>query len=268
MRYAELAAPALQALDKSEVVVLLPVGTLEQHGPHLPLSTDTDIAWGIAQQVERLRPDGPGAVLLLPALPYGVSSFPLCPPGGVRIAPRHFEGLLEDIVEGMFALGFPLAFIVNGHAGNTPHVTTVQKTVNERHDGRHLLGTTVLYLSGPRGQEALRSCGFAHGIRHGDEIETSLLLALRPETVALSEARDDPGRFQTPRYLPYDDGALKLYLPFWAESKEGVYGAPTQASATAGAQLLGEAAAEILEMIDDMRRIHRDAGRERPGRAR
>jgi creatinine amidohydrolase len=256
MRYAALSSAAFSALDKRDLVALLPVGTLEQHGPHLPLSTDTDIAAGLAAAVERLRPEGPGAILLLPAVPYGVSSYPLDPPGGIRVAPRHFEGLVEDIIEGVFAQGLRLAFIVNGHAGNTPHLTIVQKIVNERHGGRALVGTTVLYLSGPRGQQALSACGFSAGIRHADEVETSLLLALAPETVDLSAARDDEGRFRTPRYQPYDDGPLKLYLSFAAESREGVYGCPSRATAQAGAHLLAEAAQELLEMIDDMRGIY------------
>ncbi len=255
MRYDSLSHPTLRALNKAEAVALLPVGTLEQHGPHLPLSTDTAIAAGIAEAVEQLRPAGPGAIVLLPPVPYGVSTYPLDPPGGIRISPAHFEGLLLDIAEGLYQLGFPLLFLLNGHAGNTPHLTTVMKTLNERHAPRALCGTTVLYLSGPRGQAALSACGFTAGIRHADEIETSLMLALCPATVSLDQVRDDPGRFRTPRYLPYDDGPLKLYLPFTAESEEGVYGAPTRSSAAAGEHLLREAAREVLEMIDDMRAI-------------
>src|SRR5207244_226867 len=86
MLFGDLRSPALPLLDlaASEAVALLPLGTLEQHGPHLPLSTDTDIAWGLCQAVEALRPSGPGAIVLLPALPYGVSTYPLAPPGGLR----------------------------------------------------------------------------------------------------------------------------------------------------------------------------------------
>ncbi len=261
MHYASLSAAVLSRLDLRDVVALLPIGTLEQHGPHLPLYTDTAIAAGIADAVERLRPQGPGAVVLLPALPYGVSTYPLDPPGGIRVSPRHFEGLVVDIVQGLFALKFPLVFLLNGHGGNISHLTNVLKTVNERHAPAHLCGTTPLYLGGPRGQAALAAAGFPEGIRHADEVETSLMLALHPKEVHPDLAQDDLGRFRTPRYLPYDDGPLKLYLPFSAESREGVYGAPRRASVSAGERLVAEAAAEVLEMIDDMRAIHASLAR-------
>jgi len=250
--YSHWTAPEVRTAQKSGKVVLLPLGTIEQHGPHLPLDTDTRIANAIALRVAQLRPD---EVVLLPPLPYGVSSFHREPPGGIYIHPSVYEDFLLAIVESMVAHGFNAFFLLNGHGGNQSSVTNVQKIVNHRHERGVFVATTPLYLSGAKGRAALREIGFHEEVRHACEVETSLMLAIDPAVVRMDKIADDEGFYRTANFSPFDDGPLKLYLPTEMESRNGVCGNPSKATKEAGQRLLAVAAEEISDFIGEQLKI-------------
>lgn len=235
---------------KDALVALLPLGTIEQHGPHLPLDTDTQIAHAIASHTAALLPE---TVVLLPPLPYGVSMFHTDPPGGILIPPHTYEKFVIAIIESMIDHGFRMFFLLNGHGGNSSSVTNVQKIVNDRHREKDVcVGTTQLYLSGDAGRAALKDVGFAGGVRHADEIETSIMLATNPKSVRREKIADDLGRIRGNNFHPFDDGPLALYLSTDTESMSGVCGEPSKATAEIGRELLLAAAKEIADYIQEM----------------
>ncbi|MEK7516754.1 MAG: creatininase family protein [Patescibacteria group bacterium] len=247
--YSRWTADEVRTVEKSGKVALLPLGTLEQHGPHLPLDTDTRIANAIAWRVAQLVPE---TVVLLRPLEYGVSSFHREPPGGIYIHPHVYENFLLAIIESMIAHGFGAFFLLNGHGGNQSSVTNVQKIINHGHERKVFVGTTPLYLSGAKGRAALREEGFRETIGHACEIETSLMLAIDAAVVRMDKIADDEGFHRTTNFSPYDDGPLQLYLPTETESRDGVYGNPSKASPEAGGRLLAIAAEEIGDYIKEM----------------
>lgn len=247
--YSHWTADEVREAQRSGKVALLPLGTLEQHGLHLPLDTDTRIANAIAWRVAQLLPE---TVVLLRPLEYGVSSFHRQPPGGIYIHPHVYENFVENIIKSFIDLGFTTFFLLNGHGGNQSSVTNVQKIINNRHEREVFVGTTPLYLSGAKGRAALREAGFHEEVRHACEIETSLMLAIDSAVVRMDKIADCEGRYRTENFRPFDDGPLKLYLPTEMESRDGVCGNPSKATPEAGERLLTVAAEEIGDYIKEM----------------
>ena len=160
MNFGDLAYPDVPA----DAVYLLPLGATEPHGPHAPLSTDTLISVGICTRAaERL--EGEIRVLVLPALPYGVTRYGAAFPGAVSIG----EATLRSLVTEIAASVGPLV-LVNNHF-EPEQVETLRST-----------GVPLLDLTRRRNAERLTD-EFRSGSCHAGRYETSLVLADRPELV-------------------------------------------------------------------------------------
>jgi len=154
--------------------VVLPVGTVEPHGPHLPLGADTLIAEALAELVAaKLN------ALLLPAVPYGVTGSLHGYPGSVRVEPEVLEKLVYSVLESAALSGFRYALIVNGHGGNTPSLEAAAKRAWYARG----LATMVVdwwVLARERGVTQ-RLLGKEGG--HAATDETTILLAVKPHLV-------------------------------------------------------------------------------------
>jgi creatinine amidohydrolase len=202
--------------------LLLPLGSTEQHGPHLPLSTDTLVAVAVAEALADRRDD----VVLAPALPYGSSGEHAGFPGTLSIGQDALQLLLLELIRSADAFG--AVVIVSGHGGNAEPVARAVARLTD--EGRRVRAWS------PSGAVDL----------HAGRTETALLLALAPSLVRqeLAEAGD-------PR-------PLRELLPLLREggvaavSPNGVLGDPAGASANEGRSLLAalvdnlEAAVEML----------------------
>jgi creatinine amidohydrolase len=207
-----------------ESVLVVPVGSTEQHGPHLPLGTDTEVAVALAERLAAARPD----VLVAPPLPYGSAGEHAAFPGTLSIGATALELLLVELVRSADA--FAGVVLVSGHGGNAaPLSAAVARLCSE---GRTVLGWT------PR---------VPGGDAHAGRTETSLLLALAPETVRLDAA--EPGDV---RPLAAVIGALRRN-GVAAVSPNGVLGDPTGATAEEGERLLDVLAADLIATVDAWR---------------
>lgn len=208
MRLADARWPEVDAHPRELLVV--PVGSLEQHGPHLPLRTDTLVAEAVAARLHAERP-GSG---LAPAVPIGASGEHAHFPGTLSIGTDALRGLVVELVRHA-SLHWPGVLVVNGHGGNRDALRGAVETC--RTEGRRL---EVVSLGLP-GMDA-----------HAGRTETSLLLHLAPELVRTDLAA--PGRTEpVDRLLP----ALVAH-GVRAVSPNGVLGDPAGASAAEGARLL------------------------------
>ncbi|MCO1656838.1 mycofactocin biosynthesis peptidyl-dipeptidase MftE [Pseudonocardia humida] len=197
--------------------VLVPVGSLEQHGPHLPLDTDARIASAVARRAA----EGDPSVLLAPPLAYGASGEHEGFPGTLSIGHDALRAVLVELGRSAAAWASRLVF-VNGHGGNLPTVPAAVGTL--RHEGRDV---------------AWFGCGVPGGDAHAGHTETSILLELDPSVVRTGAAQ------------PGNTAPLRELLPalrrggVTAVSRNGVLGDPTGASAVQGRSLLDEMAAAL-----------------------
>ena len=204
-RWPELGEPAL---------VLVPLGSTEQHGPHLPFDTDAVIAAAVARGVaERLRAASVD-VVVAPALPYGASGEHQDFPGTTSIGEEALGLVVVELARSLRAWA-PRVVFVNGHGGNVRALTdAVAQLAEEGHD--------VSWVP----------CGVAGGDAHAGRTETSVMLHLAPASVALDLAA--PGNAtRIDELMPAlrRRGVREL-------APNGVLGDPTGASAAEGARLL------------------------------
>jgi creatinine amidohydrolase len=247
----------------SNKVVILPIGHTEQHGYHAPLSTDTLIIEAIAQGTAQAVPQD---ALCLPVFPYGVSTHRRSFPGTFNVGGRTFEDFWLAVVDVLVAQGFTCFYLMSGHGGNSSFLVNVVKYAGEKYP-QIFCATSFLYLSGPRGVAALeaRRQSPLGGMGHACELETSLMLHLRPELIHLERAVDELDFITTPSYYMdwIEGGALTANPPWEDDTRTGAYGAGSFGTAEKGKFWLQEA---IAEKVGHVAEIHEQYRRRRERR--
>lgn len=187
--WAELRTTEFASLDPHATIAILPIAATEQHGPHLPVMTDTAIAQGMIETVlARSPPDLD--ILFLPIQTIGKSNEHLRAPGTITFAAENLIRIWYDIGEAVHRAGLRKLVIVNSHGGNNEVMGIVARELRVRLG--MLVATTQWRRFGlPPGLYSPFDA--THGIHAGD-IETSLMLAFRPDLVDMSEARFFPSK--------------------------------------------------------------------------
>ncbi len=184
-RWQEMTTVDFATADTARWVAVLPVAAIEQHGPHLPVYTDTCIAEGmIARAIELLPEELP--VTFLPVQAIGKSNEHISSPGTLTAGWETTTRLWLEIGESVHRAGVEKLIIVNAHGGNVPMVDIVARELRVKHD-MLVVGTAWSRFGHPEGlpsgDESL------YGI-HGGEIETSIMLHFRPDLVRMEHATD------------------------------------------------------------------------------
>ncbi len=238
---------------EKDKVILIPIGHTEQHALHLPMSTDTLIIEAVAQGTAAASRSRAYA---LPVMPYGVSTHRQAFAGTLNAGGRAFEDFWLEVVETLVNRGFNRFYLMSGHGGNSSFLVNVVKYAGERHR-RIFCATAFLYLSGSAGIAALEKYRRSQigGMGHACELETSLILHLRPELVHMERAVDETEFITTPSYYMdwVEGGALTANPPWDDDTATGAYGAGSLATAEHG-KLWLEAA--ILEKVGHVEEIH------------
>lgn len=214
--------------ERAATVAVLPVGSFEQHGSHLPLSTDTLIACAIAR---RLAADY--NLLLLPPVTIGCSHEHVGFAGSVSISATTLHTMVRDVAASLRSAGVLRLVIVNGHGGNYVLSNVVQEANVERR-------TMLLFPRGDDWTDARAAAGVVtnnHEDMHGGEAETSILLAESPNVVR-------------PTYLDADnevsDRRHLLTIGMTGYTETGIIGRPSLATGEKGRMLL-DAFADIFK---------------------
>lgn len=248
--WAEMTSTALAAAASDGDIALLPVGSIEQHGSHLPVDTDINGPLEAALEVARRR----DWAVVAPPVWWGLSGAHRRFPGTIPLSPSTFYSLLEEICEGILASDFRLCLLV-GHGSNIPVVSTLVGEFASTRRG-HLLQINYLGFSSQTFGEIRRSP--LGGDSHAGELETSLQLRLRPELVVLDpppkaryvDSKEDYGLSQLPNDMSVRR-PLNLGYDLAEAFPEGVIGDPTVASAETGEQCWAAIVDGILDVLDE-----------------
>src|SRR5918997_210690 len=181
----DLTTDEFRARDMRRAIAVLPTAAVEQHGPHLPVGTDTFINEGYLARMMELVPDELD-VLVLPVQAVGKSNEHLAYPGTITLSAETLIRAWTEIGESVRRAGCRKLVFVNSHGGNVAVVDIVARELRVRH-GMLAVNAAWHRLGYPEG--LFPADEMRHGI-HGGDAETSLMLAFRPETVRMDRARN------------------------------------------------------------------------------
>jgi creatinine amidohydrolase len=248
--YERLSWPEVRRAAAEERVCLIPVATLEDHGPHLPIDTDLRLTWEICRRAAEEAPD---ETVLLPAIPHGYSPHHMDFPGPITIGWDTFTRYLVDVGKSLAHHGFRRMLFLNGHGSNQNLVEMAARLVALEYDD--VLAAAAFHSSGSETARLiaeLRESG-PGGMAHACELETSMYLAIDPDAVEMDKAVDEHGYPQGKHAtMDWSDGPLKI-MPWWsAFSRTGIQGDASKATAQKGKALLDAAVAECVEFVREL----------------
>ncbi|PHP66418.1 creatininase [Zhengella mangrovi] len=248
--YNQMTAGELSGAKAGGWIAVLPLGATEQHGPHLPFETDTIIAEGVAERLVKRAPAGL-PLTILPAEPVGYSVEHLDVAGSRTLAFDEAVNRWIGIGERLFAQGFRKLLMLNAHGGNSPLMTVVATELRVRLSMLAVATSWTRFIVPGQGVSAEEK---AFGI-HGGQVETAVMLALRPDLVDMAQAADFPsaqadhaGTFTHLRaYGPHAYGWMMSDL-----NPQGVAGNASAATADLGETLLDTAADGLVALVRDI----------------
>lgn len=232
-------------------IVIVPVGSVEQHGNHLPVGTDSFAAEAVARNATgEWRGEKP--LLLLPTIWTGLSPHHMGLAGSITLRSETFISLLEDVGSSLLHHGVRRILFLNGHGGNISALDVALTRLGERGLAtERVVGLTYWHLVAERSGELRESR--VGGTGHAGEFETSLMLVTHGEHVRL-----DQGTVAYPelpsRYLStdlFEGSPARRFLPFDRASETGTFGDPSLASREKGERILQVCSEELLAFLDD-----------------
>jgi creatinine amidohydrolase/Fe(II)-dependent formamide hydrolase-like protein len=246
----ELTWPQARERFREIDIALLPVGSIEQHGPHLPLNVDSFDADYLARKVA----EGCGAPrpLVLPLVSYGVSYHHEDFSGTISLDNETLARMAYEIGMSCARNGITKLVIINAHGGNAPALHFAAQRINR--DAR--IFTCV--DSGESSDADIAALAETVNDVHAGEIETSTTLATRPELVALDKARKSVPRFSS-RYLDFSSRrSVGWYGRTQKISPTGVMGDPTKASREKGEKMWEVMIRNLVEFVEQLKRMSLD----------
>ena len=228
-------------------ILIVPVGSVEQHGHHMPVATDTILVDAIAELgAERVADDVP--LLRTPPVWTGFSPHHLSLGGTISLDFDLLHSSLERVADCALENGFDAVLLLNGHGGNMSLISASVSTIGEAHEDVEVLGLTYFQLANDFIDDVRES--ETGGMSHAGEFETSLMMYLRPELV--HEDRIEATMLEEPYELGTKDlvesGPLAVYREFEEYSASGAIGAPELADAEKG-EVIYESLGDELEAL-------------------
>jgi creatinine amidohydrolase len=240
VRWEYLTPTDFKALVRKEQLCVLPIGSLERHGEHLPFGTDGLTAHEIAVRAARQEP-----CVVFPPYWFGQLHEASCFSGTVNFNQRLLLQMLETLLDQIANNGFKKILVLNGHGGNTNFLQYFAMSQCEREV------PYTLYIGEGRGRRS-RELPWSEG-GHADERETSFMMAIAPDAVKM-----DYHTYQEPITPVHDTGVLGAYTGYWwyAKYPEHVAGSPSLASREKGERAMEAAVADTAELF---KKIKEDA---------
>jgi creatinine amidohydrolase len=250
-RYEEFAWPDIKEAVAQNRVAVLPVGTVEQHGPHLPLVTDVLTA----TEFSRLAVESmPQQAVLLPSVYYSFNEHHLDFPGTIAIPGDTIIDYITHIGTSLAHHGFRKILLVNGHGSNVPFLDIAARNITNRTPS--ICAMVSWWSLIPRELfTELRESEYPGGMAHGCELETSVLLHLCPDLVQTDKAEKDIN-FQRTEFFYWDlQSPSPVVFQEWFSrySKTGTVGDPTLATAEKGRRFTEAVVTRLTALITEFR---------------
>jgi len=242
--------PELREAAKTRPVVILPIGSVEDHGRHLPLDTDNFLIWSICEAAAQAAP---GEILLLPQIPYGFETHHMDFPGTIDIGMEHLLHFVVDVTKSVARHGFRHILIADGHGSNMPILDlAARRTILET---EAMCGCFLWPSLAARVIQRVRESAVPGGMAHACELETSVYLHLEAARVQMEKAEKDmnlpPSKFI---WLDLMQGPPVLYMDHWTRfSRSGVVGDPTLATAEKGKVIFEAVVAALVELAREFK---------------
>ena len=223
-------------IDKEHTVVILPIGSIEVHGPHLPLGTDTMVIYHIALKAAERE-----GALVLPPLYYAYVPENKHFPGTLSLNSETFLKLVEDILNEVARHGFKKVLILNGHGGNRRPLRLLLRRMLERGFRVHLyiLTDTLAPII-----DIIEKVKETEVYEHACEIETSLVMALRPDLVQLKNVKEPAklGKRWVSKYL-------ETMVDWQRYAPMGYVGDPRKATPEKGKEIIEVWVKRVVDVI-------------------
>jgi creatinine amidohydrolase len=250
--YGHLTWEEVRDADKDRVVILN-VSATEDHGPHMPLDTDTVLGMAVANGVAAAAPD---EVYVMPPLPYGFNEHHKDFPGVIWIQPETLIAFVTDITKSLAHHGFRRILLLNSHGSNHPCLDlAARKTVIET--GVICVSASYWNLMSARINEIRKSA--IGGIAHAGEFEAAMYLYLHPERVHLEKSATQNLHNPDSKFFNLDlagGGGGAMLMRWWsAVSADGTMGDPTVADAETGKRFLQAAIEETTALVREIRAL-------------
>jgi creatinine amidohydrolase len=256
--YDELTWPEINEAVQARKVVLLPIGSTEQHGHHLPLDTDNFLARSVCIKTAELAP---AELLVMPTIPYGYNEHALDFPGTIHVHYDHFIEYCLDVCKSVAYAGFDRIVIIDGHGSNEHLCEFIGRRATLETDA--LVASTIWVRLATEAFERVRESGLG-GASHACELETSAYLYLEPSRVQMDKAVDHVGGAAGhPRsrflYSDISKGGGPMMLVRWTSTATptGVSGAATLATPAKGEAVVEQAASNLLDFIREFRAMEK-----------
>lgn len=221
-------------------IVILPIGSTEQHGPQNPLGTDHLIAEKIAEKVSEKT-----GILSMPVIPYGVSRHHKHFPGTIYVSENIFEKYVEEVCTSLIRYGVSKILVINGHGGNLSSLIKVSGELREKYN-------VFMVIMQWWSLSSIKNLGIFKGDEryHAGAEETSLMMYLYPSLVDLDKAVDEkPKKLSLSKYNVY-------YYTYTRDiSESGVHGRVRTASKERGKKVFDIIVEETIKILDEMRNL-------------
>ncbi len=242
MKLEELTSPEIAEIPR-DVVVVFPVGSMEQHSLHLPVCTDTLIVGEVCRRLEAALQED---VLLLPVMWLGYSRHHMKYQGTVSASLKTHLEIMADVVCSMIEHGFQKILLVNGHGGNTANISVLLQRLMEEHSEVEVFACPIYSDPSADKIEKIRDKG-PGGSGHAGETETSIVMALKPGLVKEDRLDADGGQARLSL-----TGVIE-YRRMDKRTTHGGAGDPTSATAEKGEKFLQEIVRGLEDVVQKIR---------------
>lgn len=234
--------------SSSNSVIILPLGTVEQHGPHLPLGTDTFILEGVLVESCR-KSKQKNNILILPTIPYGFSHLHTYFPGTISIDSDLLGNLIYSIGESILSMGFKKLLLISWHGGHHSVMHDVSYKLKSKFKEAIIVYVSIIDMVFDKIKDIVRG-----PIYHADDLETSLMLALNRRVLMQKAVKDGETSYLN-NYVSLDfrrKSRVKIPVAIERFSQTGIIGDPTKASRERGIKILEIITDELSKLLDSL----------------